>query len=284
MTGTQAGAPPDLLTGGAPVPGPEFARISALLHERTGIELRPGKETLVSGRLDRRLRHHGLTSFVEYVQVLEQDEAEVEQLVDLLTTHETSFFREPAHFERLRAIAAGHPPGAGPLRVWSAAASTGEEAWSAAMTLADVLGPDGAWDVLGTDVSAAVLATARRGVYPLEAAAQVPAETLQAHCLRGRDEYTGSFAVAGHLRAHVRFERANLLHLPADLGPFDVVLLRNVMIYFSPATKQALVSQVEGLLRPGGHLCVGHAESLNGLRTGLTLVGPSVYLAGGGDA
>lgn len=269
---------------GAALAGHEFTAVCRFLVERTGIELKPGKESMVMGRLDRRLRHHGLTTYTQYLALLASgDEAETQIAVDLLTTNETYFFREPAHFEVLGRLAAEAGHDARPYRVWSAAASTGEEAYTIAMTLDEHLPPGRGRQVIGTDISTRVLATARTGVYPLDAAERIPRALLQTHCLRGRDEYEGFMAIGHDLRRHVQFREANLLDLPADLGVFDVVFLRNVMIYFGPETKQDLVDRVSDLLRPGGHLIISHVETLSGMRTDLEHVMPSVYRRPGPD-
>lgn len=263
---------------------PEFDWLGEFLRDRTGIELKPGKEPMVMGRLDRRLRHHELTTYSEYFQMLAGgDPLETQIAVDLLTTNETYFFREQKHFDFLREIFGSATRRTEQVRVWSAAASSGEEAYSIAMTLADCLPPGRTWSVLGTDISSRVLETARRGMYPVEAADKIPMALLRQHCLRGRDEFEGLLAIDRTLRERVTFREANLIDLPADLGTFDVVFLRNVMIYFGVETKRALVARVTSMLRPGGYLLVSHAETLNGIAGALRLVQPSVYLLPDGN-
>jgi chemotaxis protein methyltransferase CheR len=257
----------------------EFGWIQRFLRERTGIELKTGKEALVMGRLDRRLRHHGLVSYTEYFRLLGDggDVDETRMATDLLTTNETYFFREPAHFSFLREWAARRGRAAGSVRIWSAASSTGEEAYSIAMTLADALPAQQHWEIVGTDISTRVLETARRGMYPIAAAPKIPRDLLQQHCLRGRDEFDGFLAIAASLRSQVRFEPANLLDLPVSLGQFDLIFLRNVMIYFELDTKRDLIARVERMIRPGGYLIISHSETLSGIQTGLKLVSPSIY-------
>ena len=257
----------------------EFGWLRDFLSDRTGIELKPGKEAMVMGRLDRRLRHHGLASYTEYFHLLaDGDPLENQVAVDLLTTNETYFFREPKHFEFLRQVITSPTRRVEPWRVWSAAASSGEEAYTIAMTLADGLPTGQSWSIVGTDISSRVLETARRGMYPIEAAAKIPERLLRAHCLRGRDEFEGFLAIDRALRDRVTFREANLIELPPDLGTFDVVFLRNVMIYFGGETKRRLVAEATARLRPGGHLIVSHAETLNGISGKLRLVQPSVYV------
>ena len=256
----------------------EFAWIRAFLFERTGIELKDGKESMVMGRLDRRLRHHGLQTYTEYFQRLgDHGPVETQLAIDLLTTNETYFFREPSHFEFLAEAVAAIPRRATAIRVWSAASSTGQEAYTIAMTLAEALPPEQDWSVLGTDISSRVVETARRGLYPIEAAQNIPRHLLQKYCLRGRGEHEGFMAVDRTLTTQVTFHQANLLELSRSLGTFDVIFLRNVMIYFGMETKRALVQRMVEMLRPGGYLVLSHSETLNGISTPLRTMLPSIY-------
>ncbi|WP_433206244.1 CheR family methyltransferase [Dactylosporangium sp. CS-047395] len=269
MTGSLE-APPEIT-------GADFAAISALLHQRTGIRLQPGKETLVMGRLSKRLRQLGIRGYADYVRLLrEPDGRELKHAIDLLTTNETSFFREPQHFDYLReVIVPAHRPGR-MFRLWSAASSSGEEAYTAAMVLLEK-SPATAWEILGTDVSTRIVQGARRGLYPLESAARIPRELLRKYWLKGRDEYAGLMAAGSTLRERVAFHHANLLDDLRDLGLFDVILLRNVMIYFDPPTKAALVQRLQHMLYPEGHLIISLSETLNGIPSRLRMVRPSIY-------
>lgn len=260
-----------------PITGAEFAEISDLLLRRTGIRLAPGKETLVMGRLDKRLRQLGLTSYREYLDLLSRpEEPELHQAIDLLTTNETFFFREPRHFDFLREVVLPAHPAHRPFRLWSAASSSGEEAYTSAMVLAEGL-RNTPWEVVGTDVSARVVASAQRGLYPIAAAERIPLPLLRKHCRKGREEYAGLMAVAPELRARTTFVRANLMDNLEGLGRFDVIFLRNVMIYFGVDTKIALLQRLEAMLQPGGYLIVSLSETLKGVTSRLRLVEPSVY-------
>ncbi|MBU4215889.1 MAG: protein-glutamate O-methyltransferase CheR [Actinobacteria bacterium] len=262
----------------------QFARIAELQYAHTGIRLGHGKESLVMSRLDRRLRLLGLDGYDAYLAYLGEPGhgGEVRRVVDLLTTNETSFFREPAHFDFLRDVAVPRHTERRPFRLWSAASSSGEEAYSAAMVLAQALGRRD-WEIVGTDVSSQVVETCVRGLYPVEVAEKIPRDLLRTYCRRGRDEYAGQLRVSHLLREHMTFVCANLLgELPA-LGLFDVILLRNVMIYFDAETKTRLVQRLQTMLRPGGHLIIGHAETLNGIPSSLLLVEPSIHRLPGPD-
>ncbi len=257
----------------------EFAWISTFLRRISGIELKPGKESLVMGRLDRRLRLHELTTYTEYFQLIGGDKApaETQMAIDLLTTNETYFFREEQHFTQLPDLLPDEKETRGrPVRIWSAASSSGEEAYTIALTMAECA-PDRIWQVVGTDISTRVLETARRCLYPIEAAGKIPEQTLRAHCLRGRGNHVGMFTLRPELRQKVSFLQANLTKPLPDLGLFDVIFLRNVMIYFSQETKAELLKRVCSVLQPGGHLLIGHAESLQGINDGLTSIAPAVY-------
>jgi len=258
----------------------EFSRFQRFIYEAAGITLSPAKKALVCGRLSKRLQAHELDSFGAYFELLCSGRAdgEVQTAVDLLTTNETYFFREPKHFELLRTLATqacGRPQ---PFRVWSAASSSGEECYSIAMVLADCLdGSQTPWDIVGSDISTRVLRRARTGHYPMERARNIPPGYLKRYCLRGQGEQDGTLLVERRLRSKVNFAQVNLNTDLPRLGTFDVVFLRNVMIYFNGDTKREVVARVLSLLKPGGHLFIGHSESLNDISTAVDQLAPSIY-------
>jgi chemotaxis protein methyltransferase CheR len=260
----------------------EFARFQRFIFDIAGISMSDSKKALVSGRLAKRLQHFGLPSYDAYFRLLTDGahKDEVQLAVDLLTTNETYFFREARHFELLREAAQGARPAlkaGAPFRVWSAACSSGEEPYSIAMVLADVLGAAG-WEVTASDISTRVLASARAGHYPMERATHVPQDYLRRFCLKGVRDQQGTLLVERTLRERVHFRQVNLnTGLPGDLGTFDLVFLRNVMIYFNGDTKRQVVTRVLGRMKPGAHLFIGHSESLQELGDMLRPVMPSVY-------
>lgn len=257
----------------------EFALFQRFIFQKAGITLSSAKESLVGGRLGKRLASCGVDSYQEYFRMLASGEHpdEVQTAIDLLTTNETRFFREPKHFTLLAQLAAeARARPAGRFRVWSAASSTGEEPYSIAMVLADRLEGD-TWEVVGSDISTRVLERARIGHYPMERAADMPAHYLKRFCLKGLGRHEGTLLIERTLRSRVQFRQVNLnLPLPS-LGMFDVIFLRNVMIYFNADTKREVVGRLLALLRPGGHFIIGHSESLHGIHTGLVTLGPSTY-------
>ncbi|MBQ5947353.1 protein-glutamate O-methyltransferase CheR [Massilia sp. ST3] len=256
----------------------EFSRFQRFIYEAAGISMSPGKKALVAGRLAKRVQHHRMASFGDYFRLLDSGSAgpELQTAIDLLTTNETYFFREPKHFEFLRELALEARQAGQPFRVWSAASSTGEEAYSIAMVLADCLG-EAPWEVLGTDISTRVLARARTGHYPLERARHIPQPYLKRYCLRGTGPQEGTLLVERALRARVQFSQVNLNEALPQLGSFDLVFLRNVMIYFNGDTKQKVVERVLGPLKQGGHFLIGHSESLHGVSDAVQPLVPSVY-------
>ena len=256
----------------------EFRHFQHFIYDAAGITLPPSKKTLVSGRLAKRLQQCHVDSYSDYFSLLSSGRApeEVQMAIDLLTTNETYFFREPHHFELLRELALAARGRNEPFRVWSAASSTGEEAFSIAMVLSDCLGM-GAWEVVGTDISARVLQAAAAAHYPMERGRNIPPAYLRRFCLRGVGPQEGTLLIDRALRSRVQFRHANLNEPLPDLGRFDVIFLRNVMIYFNDETKRHVVTRVLAQLRHGGHFLIGHSESLNGINDELVLLSPSVY-------
>ncbi|MCU0623179.1 MAG: protein-glutamate O-methyltransferase [Gemmatimonadaceae bacterium] len=253
----------------------EFRAISALVTERAGIQLPPGKEGLVRSRLARRLRALGLTDFKVYVERVTTggDTAELTQLLDAISTNKTSWWREEAHFDLLAAEVAALPPRKQPYTVWSAGCSSGEEPYTLGIVLSEVLGGPDKARILATDLSTKVLEKAKAGTYAADELDGVsPARRQQWFQPRG-----GAFTVVPALRRMVSFAHLNLMGPWPMQGPFDAIFCRNVMIYFDKPTQGRLVERYRALLRPGGLLCIGHSESLTGLAHGYQYVAPAVY-------
>jgi chemotaxis protein methyltransferase CheR len=257
----------------------EFTQFQRFIYEVAGITLASSKKPLVAGRLRKRLEERNVRGFSEYFRLLASgvEPAEVQTAVDLLTTNETYFFREPKHFEQLRKAALEPRQSSDAFRVWSAASSTGEEAYSTAMVLDDCLGGR-PWEVVGSDISLRVLQRARRGHYSTERTTRVPQAYLRRYCLRGIGQEAGTLLIDRNLRKRVEFMQVNLnASLPARLGKFDVIFLRNVMIYFNGDTKRQVVGRVLATLRPGGYFFIGHSENLNAVSDAVTPTAPSIY-------
>ncbi|HZH57094.1 CheR family methyltransferase [Yanghanlia caeni] len=258
----------------------ELALFQTLFKQQIGLHLSDEKKALLASRLESRLMALGLSRFHDYYRFItgpgEAAAEELQQAIDLITTNETYFFREPAHFEFLSQSIVPATRADAPFSVWSAASASGEEAYSIAMVLHDTLG-DAPWRVLGSDVSQRVLRSARRGMYPLSRCEHIPQPYLKRYCLRGVDEYTGQLLVERSLRERVSFVSMNLTRLPDTLGQFDVIFLRNVIIYFDLPTKIRVLESVLRYLRPGGYLITGHSESLHGVCVPLEAVASAIY-------
>lgn len=261
-----------------PLKESEFAQFRAWLHRTSGISMAPSKQSLVAGRLGKRLQLRGMNSFGDYFRLIMQpaEAAELQMALDLLTTNETYFFREPKHFDFLREQVLPRAQPGRPFRVWSAASSSGEEPYTLAMTLAEGL-PSTQWEIVASDLSQRVLEKARTGHYAIERASHIPKHLLNRYCLKGHGRQEGTFLIDKNLRARVQFLQVNLNEPLPQLGEFDVIFLRNVMIYFEMETKRQVVERMLPLLRPGGYFIVSHSETLNGITERLRLVSPSVY-------
>jgi chemotaxis protein methyltransferase CheR len=255
----------------------DFATVRRLIADYAGIKLSLQKRNMVYNRLLRRLRARGLDDFGVYLELVQQEgSGEREAFVNALTTNLTAFFRESHHFDLLATRAQAHAKKRGaPLRCWSSACSTGEEAWSMAMVLREA---DCAGDVLGTDIDTDVLAAAQSGVYRLERTAGLPPERLRRHFLRGTGANDGLVSIRPELRSQVRFAQLNLQSpvWPAQ-ERFDVIFCRNVVIYFDREFQKKLLARLADLLVPGGLLMVGHSESFPAAHPGFRSCGRTAY-------
>jgi chemotaxis protein methyltransferase CheR len=257
----------------------DFERVRELIYQRAGISLHAGKQAMVYSRLSRRLRETGHRCFASYLQWLEHPngaagDQEWQEFVNCLTTNLTSFFREEHHFHELARDLKTRT--ARPLRIWCSAASTGEEPYSIAMTVAEAGAQPGA-SILASDIDTKVLATAARGVYAAEARGLSP-ERLRAHFLRGKGGNAGFIRVKPELARLVEFRTHNLMDPHWSLGDaFDVVFCRNVMIYFDAATQRRVLERIHRVMKPGGLLYVGHSENFSEARDLFRLRGKTIY-------
>jgi chemotaxis protein methyltransferase CheR len=256
----------------------EFVQFQDMIYGIAGISMSPAKKPLVSGRLAKRVRHFGLSSFGEYFQLLmkEGSSGERQMAVDLLTTNETYFFREPKHFDFMRdKVLPARKPGR-PFRLWSAASSSGEEPYSLAMLLSEAMG-EAPWEMIASDLSTRVLEKAKAGLYPMDRAEDIPDRYLKRFCLKGVGTQSGNFLISKELRSRIQFCQVNLNEPLPKWNEIDVIFLRNVMIYFDVETKRQVIARMVPMLAPGGYLIVGHSESLNGVTDALKVVAPSIY-------
>jgi chemotaxis protein methyltransferase CheR len=270
-----------------------FRKFQQLIHQETGIWLGESKMALLCGRLSRRLRALGISTLDRYYDLVMQPDKHEERvlMIDAITTNETRFFREPRHFEfleqraipRWRAEAdAGLRPKS--LRIWTAGCSSGEEPYSLAMLLSRHLPEERGWKtaILATDISTRMLAHARAAIYSISKSVDIPEPLLKQYMLKGVAEQQGQMKVMPEIHAVVDFQRFNLTQdqYPREQS-FDVIFCRNVLIYFSPESKQKTVEQLTRCLAPNGLFFLGQAENLSGMNSELRSLAPAVYARAG---
>lgn len=267
----------------------DYQFIREIVYRHSRINLGPDKQELVSARLGKRLRATGLASIGDYCDLLRSPSGsdELGNLIDVISTNHTYFFREEGHFAALRDIIlpdllarrerAGWPA----LRVWSAACSSGEEPYSIAIAIEEFFSAKNVvWPrrVEATDISARILAKAEAGIYPAETVSRLGPAMAKAYFQVGYGEREGFHRVRPAIRDMVKFRRLNLLEGAAPFAePFQIIFCRNVMIYFDRPTQEELVNRLKAMLVPGGYLLVGHSESLTGINHGLKMVRPATY-------
>jgi chemotaxis protein methyltransferase CheR len=276
----------DLSASGFTLRPDEFEAVRRLLYDETGIALGDAKRDMVCSRLAKRLRHHDLTSFTDYLALVRTETAgERQEFINCLTTNKTDFFRESHHFDFLRdTVIPEARAGGRRLRVWSAGCSTGEEPYTRAMTLAEHCPVSDGWDVrvLASDIDTSVLANAERGVYDADRA-DVPPELLRKYFLRGTGANAGKVAARPVLKERLAFRRINLMDDPwAVRTRFDVIFCRNVVIYFDRDTQRRLLSRFAAHLEPGGYLFMGHSENIHWMADTFAPLGATVYRLRGG--
>lgn len=250
----------------------QFKRFSDLVYCQCGIHLHDGKKQLLSARLAKRLRQTKIDSIDGYLKRLENDPQELIDFLDVITTNHTYFFRESQHFEILDN---------GPATIWSAASSSGEEAYSIAIyCLEKGFKPS----ILATDISTSVLRAGQTGVYPLERVRSVEARLLHKYFQKGNGKWSGHVRVKNEIRRLVAFKRFNLISDPLPQQLFDVIFCRNVLIYFDNQTKAKVVGKLMRAIEANGLFVIGGAESLNTIRHAFSYVKPSVYRKPGAGA
>jgi chemotaxis protein methyltransferase CheR len=256
-----------------------FERVCQLIYEYAGIALKPSKQHMVYSRLARRLRVNGLDNFKDYLALLESgNKDEWEAFVNSLTTNLTSFFREPHHFpilaEHVIKQREHHS-----ISLWCAAASSGEEPYSIAMTIVDAFGTfTPPVTIIASDLDTNVLAKAEAGIYPIERIEKLSEDVVKRFFLRGTGAQAGFVRVRPELRAMVSFRHVNLLSSDWQIrGPLDAIFCRNVMIYFDKETQLKILQRFAPLMQPDGLLFAGHSESFNNAAHIFRLRGKTVY-------
>lgn len=255
----------------------EFYSFQQLILTKLGIFLPLQKKTLLTNRLWKRLRACELERYEDYYRFIVSHEGkqELHLALELITTNETYFFREQKHFDYLQGEILSRLRPGDKFRVWSAASSTGEEPYSIAMVLRDRCPCD--WELLCSDVNRTVVEQAKIGIYPDMRVKNIPSEYLRRFCRRGIGPQAGNVRVNADLRMAVQFFTLNLHENFPDMGKFDLVFLRNVLIYFENDNKAKILERIADKLVPGGILFVGHSESLHGISTRFAPLKPAIY-------
>ena len=259
--------------------GTDFARARALIRRFAGITLGDTKRALVYGRLVPLLRARNLVRVEEYLDLVEARDDEREHFVNALTTNVTEFFREKHHFELLRTrILPRLYQRGGPIRIWSAGCSSGEEPYSIALTVLQTP-PPSSCDVriLAADLDSQVVAKAAEGIYPLSRLGAVSLEQKKLGFLKGLGRFEGQARVRPEVRALITFKKLNLMEPWPMKDAFDVIFCRNVLIYFDDATRRQLVDRFVSQLKPEGALFLGHSESMMGMHPGLVSGGHTLF-------
>lgn len=255
----------------------EFTTVQKLIFQEVGIDLQSSKKLLVQSRLLKRLLFYKFDSYLEYIRLVQINATERIEMINLITTNETYFFRELDHFEFLQKVVIPNHPFKKKFRFWSAAASVGAEAYSVAMLLDKTMAKSD-WEVVGSDINTEVIHKARIGLYPEKWADKIPIELKKEYCLKGRGRHEGQFLMSRSLVENMEFKVGNLMKYNAEVGKFDVIFLRNVLIYFDDETKQTVVEYVLKNLHVGGYFVISQTENLNMLKIpSLQSVATSIY-------
>nr|WP_153437048.1 protein-glutamate O-methyltransferase CheR [Sinorhizobium terangae] len=263
-----------------------FKRLATYIFDYSGIKMPQTKITMLEGRLRRRLRATGISTFDDYCDFLFDRNGlahEAVLLIDAVTTNKTDFFREPNHFDYMRDVAlpALHEKGMRKIRAWSSACSVGAEPYTMAMVLEDYRrdagGPD--YSILATDLSTDVLERARRGVYPAEMVDPVPPDMMHRYVMQAKDASRRVVRISPRLRSHVGFMRLNLMDPVYKIGdPMHMIFCRNVLIYFDKKTQLHVLQQVCECLLPGGYLFIGHSESIAAMELPLRQLANTIFV------
>jgi len=251
-----------------------FKVYQRLIFSETGISLDNTKISLVQSRIYKRILHYKLSSYVDYLRILQVDNKEKMEMINLITTNETYFFREESHFNFLTKHLEHSK---GKFRVWSAASSVGAEAYTVAMILDNYLNKED-WEVIGSDINSEVIKKARTGLYPLGWLSKIPDEYRKKYCLKGKGKFENQFLINRTLAKNLTFTLNNLMVENKSFGIFDIIFLRNVLIYFNEETKKNVVSNILKNLKKDGYLIISLTESLQNLNIkSIEQVGSSIY-------
>ncbi len=268
----------------------DFSKLSSFIYEKCGIKLPDSKKIMIEARLRKRLRDLNIDSYSEYCQMLfssRNDNKEITQMIDLVTTNKTDFFREPRQFNFLSDIALPELEdkyGAGtkrPLRIWSAGCSTGEEPYTISIVLNEFAKEKNkfSYNILATDISTHVLEIAKLGIYEEERTQVIPNPLMHKYFLKSKNKEKKVVRIIPQLRKTIDFQWLNFMDNNFSItGKFDAIFCRNVIIYFDKETQDRLIAKLIDYLVPGGYLFLGHSESIFKTNLPITQMAASTYM------
>jgi chemotaxis protein methyltransferase CheR len=271
----------------APLNDADFTKLSNFIYVNYGIKLPISKKIMLQSRLASRLKINGMKSYAEYTKYVlsgDANESEIVNMIDLVSTNKTDFYREAAHFDFMKEVAlpnfiVGDSPQ--PFKIWSSASSSGEEAYTIAMVISEFIENNRKIDfeILGTDISARILEKAKLGIYPIDRVDVIPISQKKKYLLRSKDQENPMVRIVPNLRAKARFQRLNLMdssyNVPKD---FDIIFCRNVLIYFDRETQEKVINKLCMHLKPGGYFFLGHSESISGIDVPLKPLKPTMFV------
>ncbi|MEA2098797.1 MAG: protein-glutamate O-methyltransferase CheR [Campylobacterota bacterium] len=255
----------------------EYLQFRDIIYKTTGIDLKSNKQNLIESRLMKRLRAREVDNYSDYYKIISQDKNELQLMINQVTTNETSFFRENKHFDYL--IRKILPELNERVTIWSAASSIGVEAYTIAMVVDEALSPRHLpFEILASDINLDVLEQAKEAIYELRFAKNIPNNYLKRYCLKGVKDMDNKFSINEYLKQKLSFAQINLTKpIGSQVGKFDIIFLRNVLIYFDIQTKKDVVKYVLQHLKKGGYFFIGHSETLFNISDEVVQVMPTVY-------
>lgn len=254
----------------------EYHKFQKLIYDEIGITLDDTKRSLIESRFYKRMVHHSLESFDAYYQICMTNDSEKIHMLDVITTNETYFFREEEHFKFLEEYVQGYIS-ENKLRIWSAASSVGAEAYSIAMVCDSILAPN-KWEIIATDINTDVIKKASMRLYNISWIEKIPLEFRNKYCLQWEGKSEGDFLITQKFKKNIKFQISNLIRINSDLGVFDIVFLRNVLIYFNTETRKKVLKYIVSNMRVGSVLIISQTESLNSLNLDyLEQIHPSIF-------
>jgi chemotaxis protein methyltransferase CheR len=271
----------------APLNDADFTKLSNFIYVNYGIKLPLSKKIMLQSRLVSRLKINGIKSYADYTKYVlsgEASESEIVNMIDLVSTNKTDFYRESAHFDFMKDVILPDflaSESRQPMKIWSSASSSGEEAYTIAIVMSEFIENNRKIDfeILGTDISSRILEKAKMGIYPMDRVDVIPLTQKKKYLLRSKDQENPMVRIVPQLRAKTRFQRLNLMdpsyNVPKD---FDIIFCRNVLIYFDRETQEKVINKLCMHLKPGGYFFLGHSESISGIDVPLKPLKPTMFV------